>query len=525
MARTRTLYGPDGRPVDRRRLLSEQSPPSLASVRQPWMLDAVAADLTPARVAEVIRAADNRDTRDYYTLAQELEERAIRYGAVLGVRRRAAMAVEPAVESASDDRADVALADEIRELVRGPEFRELARRCLWGLGPGLAAVEILWDRSGPQWTPGGYRWRDPRWFRWDREDAHVLRVLSDEDQSEGAPLNPFQWVVHTPSIRPGIPARGGLARPVAALYCLASWSLADWAAWLERYGRPIRIGKWGGGASEEDKRTLLRAVSAIGSDSAATIPESMQIELLEAARSSTSDAYERFERWLDEQVTIAVLGQAATTQGTPGRLGSDEAQAEVRADILAGDCEELANTLNRDLVRPYVELNRGPQEAYPRIVLQPREPEDGEALAKTLRMLVPLGLRVEGSVVRDRLGLPDPPEGAEVLEAPSPASSPARSGPAAAGARPRAEGAAAARGSRSEILLEELEARADDGWERLLDPMLDPVRELVAKASTREEFVAGLAEALGAMDDGPLREALASATFAARGLGDAGDEP
>ena len=516
MARRPTLYGPDGRKVELRRLLSEQAPPSLASVRQPWMLDAVAADLTPARVAETIRLADNGETRDYYTLSQELEERAVRYGAVLGVRRRAAMGVEPAVESASDEAADTALADEIRGLVRAPEFRELLRQCLWGLGPGLAAVEILWDRSGPRWTPRRYLWRDPRWFRWDRGNAHVLRVLADQDQSEGAPLNPFQWVVHAPSIRPGIPARGGLARPVAALYCLASWSLADWAGWLELYGRPIRIGKWGAGATEDDKRTLLRAVSSIGSDAAATVPESMQIELLEAARSSSSDAYERFERWLDEQVTIAVLGQAATTQGTPGRLGSDEAQAEVRSDILAADCEELASTLNRDLVRPYVELNHGPREAYPRIVIEPRDPEDVEALSKGLERLVPLGMRVEASVVRDRLGLPDPPEGAELLEASSP-------DPAAPASARAIAALAAARGRRT--LLDEIEEEALDGWERLMDPLLDPVRELAARAETREEFLAGLADALGAMDGGPLREALASATFAARGLGDVRDEP
>ena len=33
-----------------------------------------------------------------------------------------------------------------------------------------------------------------------------------------------------------------------------------------------------------------------------------------------------------------------------------------------------------------------------------------------------------------------------------------------------------------------------------------------------------MADALGEMDDGPLRQALAAATFAARGLGNASDE-
>ena len=519
MARPRTLYGPDGRPVERGLLLREQAPPSLASVRQPWMLDAVAENLTPASLAAAIRAADQGETRDFYTLALEMEERMVRYGAVLGVRRRAVLDVDPTVESVSDSAADTALADEIRDLAAAPQFRRLVSECLWALGPGLSGLEIDWDRSARQWRPKGYAWRDPRWFRWDRADAHRLRVLSDEDQSEGAPLVPYGWIVHVPSLRPGIPARGGLARPVSALFCLASWFLAGWAAWLERYGTPARLARYGAGASEDDRRTLERAASLIGSDAVATIPESMSIEFLEAGgRAGTTDAYERAVRWLDEQTAIAVLGQAATTQGTPGRLGSDKAQAEVREDILKGDCEELAATLQRDLVIPYIELNHGPQEAYPRLVLRPEDAEDAESLANTLGKLVPMGLRVESSVVRDRLGLPDPPEGAEVLESANPA--PSRPVPAAARAL-----AAALEGRGSESALEEIEARADDGWEPDIEPILAPVRALASRASSYEEFMEGLAGTLGRMGDRRFVERLASLCLMARGLGDARDEP
>ncbi len=447
-----------------------------------------------------------------YTLALEMEERMGRYGAVIGVCRRAVLGVEPSVEAASDEQADIDLADEIREIVRAPAFRSLLSQCLWGFGPGVSANEILWDRSGRTWTPAGYAWRDPRWFRWGREDAHQLRLLSEEDPAEGTSLERGKWIVHAPSLRPGIPARGGLARPVAALYCLASWALTGWSGWLEVYGRPIRLGKYGPDASEEDKATLQQAVFGIGSDAAATIPESMAIELIEAARSSSSDAYERFMRWMDEQVSIIVLGQAATTQGTPGRLGSDDAQAEVRHDILRGDCEELAETLSRHLVKPCVDLNHGPQERYPRVVLRARDPEDVDALVRALRLLVPFGMEVETSVVRDRLGWPDPPEDADVLRAPE------RPGPAAARAL-----AAASRPP--EGLLEGLEARAADGWQPVMEPLLEPVRRLAAKASSYEEFLAGLPGLLGEMDSSELARALALATFQARGLGDASDEP
>lgn len=106
--------------------------------------------------------------------------------------------------------------------------------------------------------------------------------------------------------------------------------------------------------------------------------------------------------------------------------------------------------------------------------------------------------------------MPDPSEGAELLQAP--------------GRPPGSLSTAAARAG-GQSLLEELEGRALDGWQSALDPMLAPVRELLERAETPEEFLAGMADALGAMDDSELRRALASATFAARGLGDARDEP
>ena len=106
------------------------------------------------------------------------------------------------------------------------------------------------------------------------------------------------------------------------------------------------------------------------------------------------------------------------------------------------------------------------------MVLKPRDPEDSDALSRALRMLVPLGLRVEASVVRDRLGSPDPPEGAEVLQAPAPARGPAP-------ARARAGQPTPAAG-----LLEELQARALDDWQRQIGPLLDPVRELVATTTS-----------------------------------------
>ena len=171
MAEDIRIYGPDGRPVRKRALTREAGQPTLTGVRQVSRHESMAIGLTPRRLAAILRMAAEGDYQhdDYLTLAEEMEERDPHYAAVLGVRKRAVSGLDPAVESATDDSADVELADAVRDLVRRPEFASLLEDSLDALGKGFSAVEIIWDRSGPQWKPARYEWRDPRFFVFDRD--------------------------------------------------------------------------------------------------------------------------------------------------------------------------------------------------------------------------------------------------------------------------------------------------------------------------------------------------------------------
>ncbi len=396
-------------------LRGEQGRPCLTGVRRAWRTESIAAGLTPERLAAVLRAADGGDIDAYLTLAEEMEERDPHYAAVLGVRKRAVSGLEPQVEAASDAPRDLEIADAVRKLARAPEFTPLLEDCLDALGKGFAAVEIVW-RRGSRWFPERYEWRDPRWFRWDRTDGRTLRLLSERDAPDGAPLAPAKWIVHAPRLRSGLPARGGLARLAAAAYTIKAHALTDWTAYAEVFGMPLRVGRYGPGASESDIETLAEAVANLGTDAAAVMPESMRVEFEQAGGSGQAgaDVFRGLAEYVDSQVSKAVLGQTTTTDD-----GSSRAQAQVhdavRGDIVRADARQLAATLNRDLVRPFVELNWGRADEAPRLLLPAAEPEDTAALTAALERLVPLGLRVQASVARDRLGLPDPEEGAELL--------------------------------------------------------------------------------------------------------------
>lgn len=556
----RQLLGPDGEPIVRETLKQEIAGPTLGGTR-PSMWEQVAPGLTPHRLASVLRAADEGDHRDYLTLAEEMEERELHYISVLGTRKRALTGLPIVVEAASDAARDQQIADAVRELTENPAIRDLLDHMTDAFGKGYAVSELIWETSASQWRPAAYRERDARHFMFDRLSGRELRLV-EPGVPDGVPLAPFKFVRHVPRLKSGLPVRGGLAKPAAWAFIFKGYTIKDWMAFCEVYGMPLRIGRYGPQASEDDRRKLLMAVRNIGTDAAAIVPEGMEIEFVQSkGGSSQQPVFHGFAEYLDQQLSKLVLGQTMTTDA-----GSSMAQARVhenvRRDILIADARQLQATVDRDLVRAFVDLNFGPQKRYPRFTLPVTEPEDLKALADNLKKLVPLGLRVSESEVRDRFGLADPDEGETVLgakgietfsrddddgEPVSPSEDEAdddandapakqrrrsrasntksprkskKSRKSAAKCCPNCDAKASNRNRRFEDELAPVVSFGLANWEEVIDPVLQPLRDAVNAARNYDEFLAALPKALSSMNADRFISTLAASMFVARGLGD-----
>lgn len=415
---TSRILGPDGQPIQLDVLQQEIAAPAVAGIRQVWHAP-VASHLTPQRLSNILQAATQGDANPYLTLAEEMEERDMHYASVLGTRKLALVGLDVRVESASDEREDVRRADAIRELTNTAEFGEMMAHLVDALGKGYAVSEIVWDRSGREWAPQFVE-RDPRFFRFDRETGRELRLLDAADPANGIALPPYKFVVHQPRIRSGLPIRGGLARLAAPSYMCKAWTWRDWMSFADIYGLPMRVGTYGPAASKEDIGKLMAAVSNLGSDAAAVMPDSVRIAFEQAANvAGAGDFFDKLAGFWDKQISKGVLGQTMTADDGAS-LSQAQVHQLVRLDIMTADAKAFSNTLQRQVVRPHIDLNFGPgPHGYPRITVVVPKPENTAALVDALQQLVPMGLTVEQSVVRDKLGIPDPEEGAMLLQAPS----------------------------------------------------------------------------------------------------------
>lgn len=413
-----TLLGPDGQPIRKTDLRREVATPTIGGVR-PLYDDYPSQGLTPGRLGLILRDAVESDARPYLRLAEEMLEKDPHLLAIVNTRRLQVAQLEVSVEPAGEDQAALDQAAFVEQWLARDELTDELVDLLDAIVKGYSVCEIVWDTSGGQWWPAHLLWRDPAWFVFDREDGRTLNLRTEADSYRGEPLPPFKFIDHRHKAKAGLAIRGGLGRCLAWVWLFKNFDVKSWVAFSEAYGQPLRIGKYGASATDEERATLLRAVRGLGRDMAAIIPDSMLVDLVEAKTGGQVDLFQRLADFMDRQASKAVLGQTTTTDAISGGHAVSREHNEVREDIERADARILAQTLNRQLIQPLVALNFGPQTTYPRLRIGRPEALGVPELVDALAKLVPHGLRVSQEAVRRRLCLPPPDEGEDVLGSPA----------------------------------------------------------------------------------------------------------
>lgn len=490
------LLGPDGNPIDRSLLTREIAGPTLTGVRS-TMRGYPSDGLDPVRLATILRAADHGWPLPYFELAELVEERDLHYAGVLATRKRSVAQLEILVDAASDAPEHVAHADMVREWLDRDILQGALFDALDAIGKGVSLLEIVWDTSEHQWFPGRLEWRDPRGFGFDPRDGATPLLRTEAGD---VPLAPWKFLRTEIRAKSGLPIRSGIARLALWAWMFKSMTLKDWAIFAQNFGQPIRLGKYEQSASSDDQEILYQAVANIAGDCAAVIPAGMSIEFIESKSiAASTDLYERRADWIDRQISKAVLGQTATTDAIAGGHAVGQEHRQVQEDIERADAKALAASISRDLIRPWIDLEFGPQGKYPRLRIGRREEKDAKLVVDSLEKLVPLGLRVEASEINDLLGLSLPAEGAVILAASAPSPVPGQPGPSdpatldpvtAAPQAVRSLFAAAAKPPRDavDLLVDATDALAGDA----MDAMIGRVRELVAGATSLDQVRDGL---------------------------------
>jgi phage gp29-like protein len=500
-----------GNPIERKTLAEPQTA-RMASLHQEFA-DHPARGLTPQRLHSIMTSAEQGDLTAQSDLFEDMEERDTQIFADMSKRKRALLTIDWRIDPPPNaSAAEKALAEYAKaQLDSIADLEDVILDALTAIGHGFSCLEMTWGKLDGDLMPEKIEHRPQAWFTVDQATRSQIRLKGAS--MDGEPLNPFGWIMHQHKSRSGYIARSGLFRVLVWPYLFRNYSARDMAEFLEIYGLPLRLGKYPANATQDERRTLLNAVVNIGHAAAGIIPEGMLIEFQEAAKGQ-HDPFMAMIDWCERSVSKAILGQnVGHDSASKGSLAGSEVDNEVRKDLLKSDARQLQGTLTRDLIYPILAVNKGLGDIRrcPRLVFDFRDVEDLGVFAESLPKLVGIGMHIPAKWAHEKLSIPEPIDGEDVLtvgtSAPPivpPAAEPAPVAPAKAALKftPLAD----VTPSDTNQLADVVESAAAPA----LQDMLEQIRTLAEKADSLEQLRDWLLDAYGELDSSKMAQVMAT---------------
>lgn len=307
-------------------------------------------------------------------------ERDCHAAAIVQKRRLAVICREWDVEAGGEAPIDIEAADEVRRQLVNLKFDKLCNDLLDANLKGYAVSEIIWEPGATAIEARKALSRNQRRFTFDSDGN--LRLLTWENMTEGEAVPDRKFIVHRHGGKHENPFGLGLGTRLFWPVFFKRQGITFWLTFADKFGSPTAVGKYPSGTDATGQARLLAALGALANDVGVTIPEDMKIEFLEAARSGSIQTYDGLCRYMDEQMSEAVLGETGSTNqsGEGGSRARDQVGNEVRLEIAKADADLECDTLNDTIVRWITELNF-PGAALPKVWRNFEEDEDLNARA------------------------------------------------------------------------------------------------------------------------------------------------
>lgn len=229
------------------------------------------------------------------------------------------------------------------EMLPPTELANFQADCLL-LGVGVGILEPVPGRAYPVFIRLDpehlrYIWQQNRWYY-----ASIAGLI---------PISPGdgRWVLHTPGGRVA-PWQNGLWRAVGRAWIDKEHAQLLKSNWESTLANPARVAVSPQGAAERQKQSWWRAIMAWRVNSVFGVTPGYDVRLLE----SNGRGYECFLKTIEssnKDLVIALTGSTVLVDGGTGFANAD-VHAAIRADLIKGDAEGLAYTINTQVLAQWV---------------------------------------------------------------------------------------------------------------------------------------------------------------------------
>lgn len=297
--------------------------------------------------------------------------------AILQKRKLEVVSREWTVQEASERRVDKQAAAEVERQLKAIDFDRLTRGMMGAILKGFSVAEVIWARDGGRWVLGQVNVKKQRRFRFDMDNR--LRMLTRSSPVDGELVPDRKFIIHRHSIDDDDDDPYGVG--LGSVLFWPAWfkrqALSNWLQATRKHAAPTTMAQYQGAYDKEKQDTLAVALSAMQASDSLIVPENVKVDLLEGK--ANGDQFEKINRYLDELMSEATLGETLTTNsGERGARSLGDIHNEIRVAIAKADSDLLSKTFRNTIVRWIVELNY-PGAGIPEVWRDFSEAEDLDA--------------------------------------------------------------------------------------------------------------------------------------------------
>jgi phage gp29-like protein len=196
-------------------------------------------------------------------------------------------------------------------------------------------------------------WKHVRFNRWTDEP---YLWLNDGEYS----LDQNKYVFHAAS-GTGLIEKRGYMGSCAWLSSAKRWSERDWLVYGKIFGIPTILAQYPNGLQEYDahRNEYQQILKDWGEGIPALLPEELVVDIKRDGGGKSDDVHGAIIGWANSEISKRVLGSTLTVEiGNTGAYAAADTHRDAPYMRSRADAKKLASTIRRDVLTPFVRLNR-----------------------------------------------------------------------------------------------------------------------------------------------------------------------